>query len=222
MKNLTLPLYNLKGESVGSVKLEPSVFESKPNSDLIHQVVVTLNGNSRTAIANTKDRGDVSGSNKKPYRQKGTGNARVGSAQSPIWRGGGTTFGPTSERNFTKRLPTKMKHAAWRQVLSTKFNDNQIFAIDSLSDLTGKTKDWTKSVTALSSHIPTITKKTLVIDATKQDLADRSIRNVSNHAYQTVDTTTLVDLLNYPTLILSDAALTQLTAKLAQTKKAAV
>ena len=96
-------IYNQKGEVVKKLKLSEEVFALPWNADLVHQVVVSMTSNQRDNIAHTKNRGDVRGGGKKPWRQKGTGRARHGSNRSPIWRGGGVTFGPTNEKNWSKK-----------------------------------------------------------------------------------------------------------------------
>ena len=100
-------VYNQKGEEVGKVELPAKIFDVKLNQDLMNQSVVTQMANVRKVIAHTKDRGERRGGGRKPWKQKGTGRARHGSNRSPIWRGGGISFGPTKERNFTKKINRK-------------------------------------------------------------------------------------------------------------------
>ena len=101
-------LYNLKGEENGDIKLNPEIFDVQVTPELIHQTVVAQMANHRENIAKTKDRSEVRGGGKKPWRQKGTGRARHGSSRSPIWKGGGVTFGPTANENYSKKLNKKM------------------------------------------------------------------------------------------------------------------
>src|SRR3990167_7540443 len=115
-----ISVYNPQGEATSSVDLT-GMFEEKPNRDLIHQVVVAEQANLRNSIAHTKTRGEVAGSGRKPWLQKGTGRARVGSVRSPIWRHGGIIFGPRSVRDFSKKVPKSMFHKAVRIVLSDMF-----------------------------------------------------------------------------------------------------
>ncbi len=219
MKKLSLPVYNLKGESVDTIVLDATVFDKPANADLLHQVAVTITNNARQPIAKTKDRGEVAGSGKKPWKQKGTGNARVGSVRSPLWRGGGITFGPTNLRNFSKRLPLKMKQTAWRGVLTDKVNHEQLFIIDSFEGLDGKTKSWTEAVSRLEKAIPSLSKKAVMVDSNAVELADRSIRNVAKHNYTNVDQLTLTDVMNYPVVLMSKDALATLTSRLGSTAK---
>ena len=104
---MKINLYNQKGEKVGKTDLPDEIFNVEINSDLLHQVIVSQMANKRQSSAHTKDRGDVSGGGKKPWRQKGTGRARHGSRRSPIWVGGGVTFGPKSEKNNTSANPDR-------------------------------------------------------------------------------------------------------------------
>src|SRR6266498_4787856 len=142
MEQVTIPLYDLSGQSQGDLALEGSVFNVHANPELIQQAVTTALANRRAATAHTKDRSEVSGSGKKPWRQKGTGNARAGSIRSPLWRGGGVTFGPTNVRNYTKRLPQKMRQLALAMALSSKVKAHSVLALTSLEPLDGKTKSW--------------------------------------------------------------------------------
>lgn len=134
-------IYNQKGEAVKKIKLPEEVFGLDWNGDLVHQVVVSMASNRRDAIAHTKNRGDVSGGGKKPWRQKGTGRARHGSNRSPIWRGGGITFGPTNERNWSKKINKKMKVKALFTVLSQKMKDSEILFVDDFKFDAPKTKE---------------------------------------------------------------------------------
>jgi large subunit ribosomal protein L4 len=113
-------LYNQKGEVVGETLLPKEIFDIKMSPDLVHQVVIAQMGNRRKIIADTKNRSEVSGGGKKPWRQKGTGRARHGSTRSPLWRHGGITFGPTTEVSFKKEIPNKMKRKALFMVISEK------------------------------------------------------------------------------------------------------
>lgn len=133
-------VYNQKGEEVGQVKLPKEIFGLKINPDLIHQIVVSQAANSRKAIANTKDRGEVRGGGKKPWRQKGTGRARHGSIRSPIWKGGGVTFGPTKDRVFKRKINKKMRRLSLFMVLSGKARDKLLLLVDGLRIEDAKTK----------------------------------------------------------------------------------
>ena len=106
---LSVPVYNLEGEQTGTIKLSEKIFGIEINNDLLCQAINVQVANRRRHLAKTKDRGEVRGGGKKPWRQKGTGRARHGSIRSPLWRGGGVTFGPTSEKVFEKKINKKAK-----------------------------------------------------------------------------------------------------------------
>ncbi len=129
---MKVDLYNQKGEVEGSVILPKEIFEVAFNSDLVHQVAVSLMANKRQISAHTKNRAEVQGSGIKPWRQKGTGRARHGSIRSPLWRGGGITFGPRTEKVFEKDIPKKMRRKALFMVLSEKAKNNQIIVLEKI------------------------------------------------------------------------------------------
>lgn len=143
---LKAKLYNLEGKETGEIKLPEGVFGVEMVNDLVHQVVVAQAANSRKVIADTKDRGEVRGGGKKPWKQKGTGRARAGSIRSPIWKGGGVTFGPTTERNYSKKINKKMKQKALFMILSAKLKDNEIIFVDEMKLKEAKTKEMKKAL----------------------------------------------------------------------------
>src|SRR3989338_3936812 len=125
-------LYNQTGSEVGELSLDASLFDVAVDMALVHEAVVAQEANSRQVLAHTKDRGDVAGTGKKPWKQKGTGRARHGSRRSPIWVGGGITFGPTKDRNYSLKMNRKARRKALAMVLSDKVANNALFAVDSL------------------------------------------------------------------------------------------
>ena len=133
-------VYNQNGEETGTALLPKEIFDVKMNPDLVHQVVVSQMANRRKVIAHTKNRGEVRGGGKKPWRQKGTGRARHASIRSPLWRHGGITFGPTKEKVFKKEIPKKMKRLALFMVLSGKVKNNLLILLDKLKLEQSKTK----------------------------------------------------------------------------------
>ncbi len=137
----TVKVYNLEGKEAEELKLSDSVFGLPANDDLVHQVYVSLMGNKRQVLAHTKYRGERAGSGIKPWRQKGTGRARVGSLRTPTWRGGGVAFGPTKNRNFKKKINKKMNAKAIAIVLSGKLKDKEIIILDKLELASRKTKE---------------------------------------------------------------------------------
>ncbi|MDI6591665.1 MAG: 50S ribosomal protein L4 [Patescibacteria group bacterium] len=132
--------YNQEGKKMGQTRLPKEIFDVKINPDLVHQVVVSQMANRRRVIAHTKGRGEVRGGGRKPWRQKGTGRARHGSIRSPLWRGGGVTFGPTKAKVFKKRIPKKMRRKALFMVLSGKVKNNLLILLDKLKIEKPKTK----------------------------------------------------------------------------------
>lgn len=144
-KDKELPIFNTEGKEVGSIKLDKDVFDGKISPSLIHQAVVTYLANKRKGLASTKTRGEVSGGGIKPWRQKGTGRARVGSIRSPLWRGGGITFGP-KPHSYHKDFPKKMKILAFKSALNAKANDQEILILKDLSLDTHKTKNFYKII----------------------------------------------------------------------------
>lgn len=133
--------YNQKGEKTGQTRLPKEIFEVKLNPDLVHQVVVSQIANRRQRIAHTKTRSEVRGGGRKPWVQKGTGRARAGSIRSPLWKGGGVTFGPRREKVFKKKIPKKMRRKAMKMVLSAKVEAGLLTLLDELKIEKGKTKE---------------------------------------------------------------------------------
>jgi large subunit ribosomal protein L4 len=210
-KSLSLPIYDLSGNTTGTIELNPTVFGVTAHPDLIHQVVVAHQANRRATTANTKDRAEVRGGGKKPWRQKGTGNARAGSSRSPLWRGGGVTFGPSADRNYTQRLPQKMRQVALKGVLSSKVATDNLIILDTLNTLDGKTKSWVSIV----GKLPKTSEKVLVVSNAKDAMADRAIRNLPTQKYVSLEGLTVFDLLRFPVLILTKDAIDALTTRLA-------
>jgi len=132
--------YDQNGKEIGKTLLPKEIFDVKVNPDLVHQVVTSQLANRRRVIAHTKGRGEVRGGGRKPWRQKGTGRARHGSIRSPLWRGGGVTFGPRKERVFKKIIPKKMRRKALLMVLSGKVKNNLLILLDKLKIEKPKTK----------------------------------------------------------------------------------
>lgn len=125
-------IYNQSGKAAGKLALPESVFGAKWNGDLVHQVVTAMEANARTMVAHAKDRSEVSGGGKKPWKQKGTGRARHGSTRSPIWRKGGKAHGPRNDKDYSQKLNRKMKAKALYTVLAKKHKDGQVLFVDKL------------------------------------------------------------------------------------------
>lgn len=203
-------LYNQEGKAVGTTELSDAVFAVKPKKSLIHQVYVALMANAREPWAHTKDRGDVRGGGKKPWKQKGTGRARHGSSRSPIWKGGGVTFGPLSERNYTQKINKKMKKKAVQMCLTAKVMEERFIALDSLES-TGKTKQ----IAALRAALPGKGKTTLIVMPEKHDAMLRATKNIPHVDVVRASDVNVVDLLHHQYVIASKATITALEKRLA-------
>ena len=134
------PLFDITGKNTGTVDLQASHFGVTPNMSLIHRLLVLQQANARISIAHAKHRGEVAGSTKKMFKQKGTGNARMGDRRSPMRRGGGAVFGPRSERNFSLDMNRQERRLALTSLLSTKANENNVKVIAGFTTETAKTK----------------------------------------------------------------------------------
>lgn len=203
---VSVTVYNMEGQSVGEIALDPRFFDVKVKPSLVHEVVVSQMANSRSAIAHTKDRGEVAGTGKKPWKQKGTGRARHGSRRSPIWIGGGITFGPRNIRNFSKKVNQKVKRTALAMVLSDKVASSQFVVVDTLALENGKTKELAKSL----KQLPISTKKKLIITRAEQKDVARAARNLPHVTTLPVHSLNVVDILRYGSLVISKDALEEL------------
>jgi large subunit ribosomal protein L4 len=173
------PLYNQQAESVGKVKLPDSIFAVPMNKDLLYQVVTSQISNKRQNIAHTKDRSDVRGGGKKPWKQKGTGRARHGSIRSPLWKGGGTTFGPRKEKNFEKAINKKMARKALFVALSSKVKDKELTVIDSIKFDNWKTKEMAVMIKKISElFLVKHGSLLLVIPGKAKDTIERAAKNL--------------------------------------------
>jgi large subunit ribosomal protein L4 len=152
---MKITMKNMAGEEVGEVELNAAIFEAPVNVPLMHQALTRQLANARQGTAKTKTRGEVSGSTRKMWKQKGTGRARQGSRKAPQWRSGGTVFGPIP-RSYEQRMPLKMRHAALRSALSAKAADQQIVVIDSLELDAPKTKTMDSVLTNVAAGRTTL------------------------------------------------------------------
>jgi len=168
----TAALYNMQGEQVGDIELDPSVFGQEVNHHLLHEAVTMYLANQRVGTANTKTRAEVRGGGRKPWRQKGTGRARHGTIRSPIWRGGGITFGP-KPRDFSYSMPKKARRQALRSALSAKVAENHMKVIDELAFEEPKTQRFVALLRALDSP-----QKTLVVLDRVDENTVKSARNI--------------------------------------------
>lgn len=200
-------LYNIKGDKVGSLTLEASLFDVKPSPALLHEAIVAQQANSREAIAHTLTRGEVTGSSKKPWKQKGTGRARHGSTKSPIWIGGGITFGPRNERNFSLKINKRAKRKALAMILSEKVATDRFIAVDTLELKDGKTKE----LLAILKNLPISKKKTLIILPPQQKDVAIAAQNVKGIQTMPANTLNVVDLLKTDVVLISKEAVEMVT-----------
>lgn len=149
---LSADIYDIKGKSVGSIELPAELFGLSWNSDMVHQVVTSMQANARNPIAHTKDRSEVRGGGRKPWKQKGTGRARHGSSRSPIWVGGGVTHGPRNEKSYEKKINRSMRRKALFVTLSRKLRDGEVIFVESLG-ITAPKASMAKSVLAGLSKV---------------------------------------------------------------------
>lgn len=185
-------VFNQAHEKVGTVELPARVFEAKWTPRAVHQVVVSYLANQRNTVAHAKDRSEVRGGGKKPWKQKHTGRARHGSSRSPIWRGGGVTHGPLAERDFSKKVNDGMKRAALRAVLARKWKDGEMSVLESLAPSAPKTKAVAALVRAFSD---TKAPSALLVSAKPATALVRAGRNLPK-----VDTISAADLHAYVVL----------------------
>jgi len=137
---MKVSVYDQQGKEIGTTLLPKEIFEVPMNLDLLHQIVTSSMANERRVIAHAKNRGEVRGGGKKPWKQKGTGRSRQGSIRSPLWKGGGVTFGPRNNRVFKKKIPKKMRGKALFMVLSEKLRHNLLILLEELKINSSKTK----------------------------------------------------------------------------------
>ena len=209
----SVKVFNLKKQEVGTIDLPDSVFNVEVSSAIIHQAVVTQLAGRRRGTASTKTKAEVRGGGKKPFRQKGTGNARQGSSRSPLFPGGGESFGP-KPRNYFKTFPKKMAQAAMRSALSDKFGSERILVIDDIK--IGKAK--TKEVAAVISTFAL--GKALIVDSDNSNLEFGS-RNLEKAKFLRTEGVNVYDVVNHEWLVLSKKAAEALGERLNGEKKTA-
>lgn len=192
-----IKVYNLSGKEVSEKEVDDKIFAVKTKKEVIHLAAVAQRANSRIAIANTKTKGEVRGGGKKPWKQKGTGQARAGSNRSPLWRGGGIIFGPRSNRNFSIKINKKAKNLAMRMMLSDKVAENKLILLEKLEVTDGKTKSFKKIISAL----PCKNHLSLVSLAGKNEQVLNAARNMNKTAICAANSLNVIDLLKYEYLV---------------------
>ncbi len=203
-------VYDHKGKKARDIDVPENLFGLNWNADLVHQVSVSMQSNARANTAHTKDRSEVRGGGRKPWRQKGTGQARHGSKRSPIWVGGGITFGPRNERNYDKKINKKMRAKALLVALSQKMRDGQILFVDGFDKVSGKTADMQAILDNFEKvkGFETINTKKhnnifMTAPTPSEDLK-KGTRNIHHVTVQDIANLNVVDVLNHRYLVVSD------------------
>jgi large subunit ribosomal protein L4 len=212
MEAVTLPIYNTEGKEIDSLKLDAKVFDGTVNTAAIYQVIKAYRANQRKGLASTKTRGEVSGGGRKPWRQKGTGRARVGSIRSPLWRHGGVIFGP-HPRNFAYRLPRKIKALALKSALCAKIKENDFMILDTLKIERPKTKEASK----VFSNLRIEPRKSIILLLDKLDNNLKlALRNINFLDVNLAKDTHTYEVMSHEKLIITKNALEELTKRLKQ------
>jgi len=205
---MTVDVVNAENKKVGTVSVSDEVFGGRVKSDLIHESVVRANAAERRGTHATKNRALVSGSGKKPWRQKGTGRARVGEIRNPLWRKGGTVFGP-QPRSYEYQLPRKVEKGALRAALSAKLQGGAIVVVDALAVPAVKTKAAVEMLKTIG-----VTGKALLVDVRPDETLALSVRNVPGVHLLPSNRITARDVANTRTVVVTRAALEKLEAAL--------
>jgi large subunit ribosomal protein L4 len=201
---MTVDVVNQQNEKIGSLDLNDAVFGGRVKVDLIHQSVIRANAAERRGTHATKTRAMVSGSGKKPWRQKGTGRARVGEIRNPLWRKGGTVFGP-QPRSYEYQLPKKVEKGALRAALTQKLRDGEVVVVDALSVGEIKTKAAAEMLKRLG-----VTGKALLVDVKPEDRLLLSVRNIEGVQLLASNRISACDVMDTRRVVLTKAALEKL------------
>jgi large subunit ribosomal protein L4 len=194
---MKVTLYNQKAETIGEIELNPKIFEVKPSIHLLAEAVRVSQNNSRQGTSNTKTRGEVRGGGKKPWKQKGTGRARVGSIRSPIWRKGGITFGPRANRNWELKMNKKAKTKALFMSLSDKAAEKHFFVIDQIVLEKGKTREFVDVIKSFKD----LGKHPLFVLPKKDNNLMRSSRNLPGVTSALASNLNIVDVMKADTIV---------------------
>jgi large subunit ribosomal protein L4 len=203
-KEFSVTIYNSEGKEVGKFELDKNIFTGEVDNDVLYQAVIMYGARKRQGNASTKTRGDVSGGGKKPWRQKGTGRARAGSIRSPLWRGGGTVFGP-HPRDYHYNIPLKVRRKALLSSINSKLNENRIIGIDSIKLDEAKTKKFKSIMDALKLK----GKSLFILDSADANImrASRNIGQVVIRNYRDFNT---MDIMACDNMVMSKISLENL------------
>ncbi|MGA2775075.1 MAG: 50S ribosomal protein L4 [Candidatus Omnitrophota bacterium] len=210
----TLPIYNQEGKEVDTIKLNEKVFDGIVNAEAIYQAINSYRANQRKGLAATKTRGEVSGGGKKPWKQKGTGRARVGSIRSPLWRHGGVVFGP-HPRDFYFSIPQKIKTLALRSSLNEKLNENNFVVLDDFKLTETKTKEGVRVFDNLKLGFKkTGSSKDIILLLDKIEKKEKlALRNIGFLNLNLARDTHAYEVLKHKKLVITKSALTELTKR---------
>lgn len=213
---MEVKLYNQKAEAIGQAELPARVFGVAMNTDLVHQAATAQAANARRVIAHTKDRSEARGGGRKPWRQKGTGRARHGSIRSPIWKGGGVTFGPTKERNFAKKINKKMRRKALFMALSAKLKDEELVLVDKLELKEAKTRQMAAVLSGFDKLKKGLSSSALIVLPVHRSLGEggagananivRAAGNLPKVKTVRADSLNILDILSHKYLVLCQKA----------------
>jgi large subunit ribosomal protein L4 len=201
---MTVDVFNQQNEKVGSLDLRDDVFGGRVKTDLIHESVVRANAAARRGTHATKNRALVSGSGKKPWRQKGTGRARVGEIRNPLWRKGGTVFGP-QPRSYEYQLPRKVEKGALRAAITQKLRDGAVTVVDALTVSEIKTKAAAAVLRQLG-----VDGKALIVDVKPEDKLALSVRNIEGVRVLPSNRLSARDVVDTRRVVMTRAALEKL------------
>jgi len=199
----TVEVKNIKNEKVGEVELNDQIFNREVKTFVLHDVVRQQRAAKRAGTASTKTRKDVRGSGAKPWRQKGTGRARAGTRKSPIWRGGGTTFGP-KPRDYSFKLNRKVRQQAVSMALSARFQEGNLVVLDDFTMEAIKTKDFVSIMEALELN------NALIVVDSENDTLSKSSRNVPGYKVLRTDGVNVYDILLHKKLVVLQPAIERL------------
>lgn len=202
-----MQVYNINKEKVGDIELNDALFGVEVNAHLLHDIVQMQRANRRAGTACTKTRSDVSGSGKKPWKQKGTGRARSGNRRSPLWRGGGTVFGPTP-RSYSYKMPRKVRKLGLRMALSSRFNDNLMLVLDDFTLDEIRTKKFLSVMEAFAIE------NALIVTSGRIDTLERSSRNVPGFKVLPTEGLNVYDILLHKHIILLQPSIGELEKRL--------
>jgi large subunit ribosomal protein L4 len=203
-------VYNLSGKETGDMELPEEIFNIAVKPEVVHEVFIAQMNNQRESWADTKNRGEVRGGGKKPWAQKGTGRARHGSIRSPIWKGGGVTFGPLSIRNYKTKINKKTRRLATKMCLSDKAHSDALWIVENFDFAEPKTKLMAAALKAL----PTKLKSFLIVSAGKDENLLKVSRNVPRVKNQIVTDLSVMDLVQSQAVVITKEAIEKIAATL--------